>query len=415
MGIIQRQSKITGQALVQGLVFGFLENPQATEVQLAQSVGRAGVAVTPQAVTARLNKEAAPFFQKVLERLTQIVVQPDSNTQTLLDKFSEVNVHDSTTVNLPDSLSKVWTGCGNRTTHGRAAVKLQAQWDLRSGALKLLTLHDGRAQDRSAPVQTAEITPNSLRLADLGYFDLSVFANIGHAQAYWLTRYLSGVKLFMPDSTPIDLPAWLEQHCTAGVEVDLPVLLGNEARLPARLVAIRVPQHVADERRRKLRDKARGKGQTVSQLSLTLASWSIFLTNIPPDRLSLDEILIIARARWQIELLFKLWKSSGRIDESRSNKPYRMLCELYAKMMGQLIQHWLIIYTCWANSDRSLVKAAAAVRSCATCLLVALLSPSSSAIPAVIEVFARSVAATCRVSKRSKKLALFQLLAIDIP
>ena len=123
MGLIKRQSKITGQSLVQGLVFGYLENPQASEVQIAQSVGRAGQSVTPQAVNARMTEETAKFLQKVLEGVAQIVVQPEVKTQSLLDRFSEVNVNDSTTVNLPNSLSNSWRGCGNRTEHGQAALK----------------------------------------------------------------------------------------------------------------------------------------------------------------------------------------------------------------------------------------------------------------------------------------------------
>ena len=415
MGIIKRESKITGRSLVQGLVFGFLEDGQASEVKLAQSVGRAGVSVTSQAVNARLTKQTAQFLQKVLERVAQIVVRPSVKTQSLLDRFSEVNVNDSSVISLPNALSEMWTGCGNRTEHGQAAIKMQVQWDLRSGGLKALTLHNGRDQDRSAPVQTAEVIPNSLRLADLGYFDLSVFAGIGQGQAYWLTRYLSGVNLFTPGGTPIDLVQWLARHCTDAGEVDLPVLAGKQHRLSARLIALRVPQSVADERRRKLRDNARGKGQTVSALSLALAAWSIFLTNVPHDLLSLAEVLIIARTRWQIELLFKLWKSSGRIDESRSRKPYRILCELFAKMIGQIILHWLIIFTCWHFPDRSFTKAAAAIRSCATLLLAALLGSSYAAFADALDMIARSVASTCHVCKRSNKLALFQLLTIDCP
>jgi hypothetical protein len=423
-GLIRRQSKITGQSLVQGLVFGFMEQPQASEVQLAQSVSRAGIAVTPQAVNARLTQEAAEVFQGVLERMVHIALhrQPpgcaSTRTQTLLDRFSEVNVHDSTVISLPNTLYAVWPGCGSRTGQGQAALKLQVQWDVRSGALKLLTLHAGREQDRAAPAQTAEVSAGSLRLADLGYFDLSAFERIGQAQAFWLTRYLSGVCVFRPDGTRVHLPDELEQCCTQDVNVDVPVLVGSACRLPARLVAIRVPQAVADERRRKLRDTARRKGQAASACSLALAAWSIFLTNVPAELLTLDEILLVARVRWQIELLFKLWKSVGHLDTSRSRKPYRILCELYAKLIGQIVQHSLMIYSCWAHPDRSLVKAAAAVASCATALLLALHTLASdrvSAIAAVIDALARSVATTCRISPRTTRLATFQLLAIDLP
>lgn len=116
-------------------------------------------------------------------------------------------------------------------------------------------------------------------------------------------------------------------------------------RLTGRLVAVRVPSQVAEERRRKLRAEAKDDGRTPSARQLALCDWVIFLTNVPSERLSVAEVLVLARARGQIELLFKLWKSYGRVDESRSAKPYRILCEVYAKLLIMLMQHWVAI-TC---------------------------------------------------------------------
>ena len=116
--------------------------------------------------------------------------------------------------------------------------------------------------------------------------------------------------------------------------------LGEVHRLPARLLAVRGPQAVADERRRRLWAVARKKGCMVSARRLALAAWIMLVTNVPSDRLTVREVL--GRTRWQIELLFKLWKSHGRVDESRSLKPWRILCEVYAKLLAMVVQHWLL-------------------------------------------------------------------------
>jgi hypothetical protein len=68
------------------------------------------------------------------------------------------------------------------------------------------------------------------------------------------------------------------------------------------------------------------------------------------------------RMRWQIERLFKLWKDQGKLDESRGFKPERLETEFYAKLLGLLLQHWIILSTGWAWVDRSLVQMGQAIR-----------------------------------------------------
>src|SRR6185437_1695170 len=108
-----------------------------------------------------------------------------------------------------------------------------------------------------------------------------------------------------------------------------------------RLLAARVPAEVARQRQERLRQDATAQGRNLSPEVEALAHWTVFVTNVPTGLLSLDEALEIGRARWQIELLFKLWKRDGQIDESTSGKPNRVLCELYAKLVAMIVQHWV--------------------------------------------------------------------------
>ena len=109
-----------------------------------------------------------------------------------------------------------------------------------------------------------------------------------------------------------------------------------------------------------------------------------------------------------MELLFKLWKSHGRVDESRSAKPWRVLCEVYAKLLAMVVQHWLILTGCWAYPDRSLVKAAQTIRKHA--LAMASVFGSPSRLRAALRVITRCLAAGCRLNRRKACPNTYQLL-----
>jgi hypothetical protein len=106
--------------------------------------------------------------------------------------------------------------------------------------------------------------------------------------------------------------------------------------------------------------------------------------------------------------LFKLWKSHGHIDESRSGKPWRVLCEVFAKLLAMLVQHWLLLVSCWAYPNRSLVKAAQTVRQHALHLASALACPTL--LCRAIGVIQRCLTTGCRLNRRKTKPNTYQLL-----
>jgi hypothetical protein len=282
------------------------------------------------------------------------------------------------------------------------------QHELRRGQLDGPHLSAGRSQDRASALQHAVLPAGSLRLADLGFFTLGVLRQIDAAGSFWLSRLRADVVVCdTDDQRQDDLGRWLAGQTGVDGMVDTTVTLGVRARLPARLVAWRVPQAVADERRRRLRRTAHKQGRQVRQAALERCAWTILVTNVPAERLSPTELGIVLRARWQIELVFKLWKQHGALDVSRSQQPWRIVCEVYAKLVALIIQHWFIVASGWAAPDKSLVKMAQAIRD--RIILVAVDLDRRAALRRALDRLAQHLAATCRLNRRQQHPNAYQL------
>jgi hypothetical protein len=163
---------------------------------------------------------------------------------------------------------------------------------------------------------------------------------IAQKGAYFLLRYHYPTAVYALDGTRLDLFAWLD----AQAPVDLPVLLGASLKKPiaCRLISIPVPLTVAEERRRKPRRKAATHNKTLTQAYLKSLGWSVFLTNVPSDWLTTPQVIAFYRIRWQIELIFKFWKSYCGLDQLPGVRAARVMTEFYAKLLVAVLSNTLI-------------------------------------------------------------------------
>jgi len=176
--------------------------------------------------------------------------------------------------------------------------------------------------------------PHSLFLFDLGYFKLAAFAKIAAAYAYFLSRFNHQTTLrevIGGRTQPLDLPPWLRQESRALLEKA--VLLGTRDHVAARLIAVRMPDAIVNERRRQARAVAKKRGYTPSQAHLTLLGWNLFVTNVPG---AIWPPQMVGRAyafRWQVELVFKAWKSGLHLATLTSTVKHSTLCYRYGRML----------------------------------------------------------------------------------
>jgi len=169
-----------------------------------------------------------------------------------------------------------------------------------------------------------------------------LFVNGSEKKGFFLSRLNTQVSLWIREGekfTALELPAMLGNCRDRAIEMAV-CLKKKKTVVAVRLVAWRVPEEVANLRRMKLRKNARKKGRTASKRCLLLCDWSIFITNADQEKLPAAMIRTCYRVRWNVELIFKSWKSVLRIHRTNVKKNmHRLKCELYAKMILAVIVH----------------------------------------------------------------------------
>ncbi len=357
-GVIQRERVFSGASLVQLLVFGWLTNPQGGPSHLARFAGSLGLKLSKQAIEERFTMRTADWLLAVLRRGVQFLVCAEAVSIPLLRRFPAVLIEDGSTISLPAALKGIWRGCGGSGTV--AALKLTVRWDLLSGGLSGPSVQDGRTHETQSPLREQQMPRGSLWIGDLGYFALTWLTQVVKQGVFFLMGYKEPLVMWNAQCEQVEVLDLLPKE---GSEmVDIPVTLGARKQVQARLIAKKMSEAVVTRRRAQLKEQAHKRCKPINPRQWELVQWTIVLTNVPLSLLAAAEAMALMRARWQIELLWKLWKDLGKVDEWQTQKPERILCELYAKLLGMLLQHWLLLLSCWDDPHRSLVGAVQVIR-----------------------------------------------------
>jgi hypothetical protein len=205
--------------------------------------------------------------------------------------------------------------------------------------------------------------------------------------------------LLHPDGSPVDLAKWLPQE--TGCFLDKPMLVGKGKRFPCRVIAWRLPEKQAAERRSKLIQEYKNTySKEPSAERLALCDWTILITNVPIPLMSAKEAVVLYRSRWQIELLFKRWKSLGLIAQLQGSTTVRQMVKVWARLLAVLVQHWLTIDTIWGDPTKSMNKVCRVIRTFVGRLAAALNNLVD--LDCVLAELRAIVNKTCRRNKRSK-------------
>jgi len=292
------------------------------------------IRISNTALHYRFTAKAVLFMKTVVsELLTDKIKNTAKINNDFLNQFAGIKIIDATSWDISAKLKSLLPGSGGAAS--KANCKVQLIYEYISGTIEFFDITPGNKPDSKYTNNIPQhLNKNDLCIFDLGYFKFSVFNKIIEIGAYFLSRYRTGSILF-DAKTGIKLNFAKELSKLAGDIYESEVIIGKEKnnQLKCRIVALRAPKEVAEQRRRKARKEASKKGRTVSKQKSNLCDWTIFITNIPVEMVAAEMMFVFYKIRWQIELIFKQFKSILHIHKSDTSNIHRLYCEIYGKMI----------------------------------------------------------------------------------
>lgn len=414
-GFCRRERSLTGPVFVQALVFCLLENPNSTLDDFAQFASdHLDVHVTGNAFDERFGRPSACLLLDVfLEAFDLSFSSLRADLLPVLRHFDGVYLRDATTVRLPACLADLLPGRVGRASsqgEGAAAVKLVLEVEVCTGQFTEFSVLAGTANEKTAEVSCKPLPKGALLLEDMGFLSGQRLQDYLAQGVYVLTRVPCWTAFYVKRGgrfVPLDLLKWLRKAKGACLQRQVYVL--HQEKVAMRLLAVPVPQGVAQQRRQHVAEEAKKRGRPVSKKKLELCEWNILLTNAPRGLLSVYEAWDVRRVRWQVELVFKVFKSEAGIDRSRSRDGWRVLTELFAKLLGQVVQQWLLQAAGYVMLRHSLRRASRRVRRRAGAVLEAM--RSEEGLRREVGRLAKVLDKYCRLERRKKTPSTFDRLA----
>jgi hypothetical protein len=277
-----------------------------------------GEVVSKQAIFSRMTDSWIATVKELLKEVIFQQMKVKAKPQ-LFEHFKDVWLQDSTTLHLPDVLAERFKGNWSLGKQ-KSVAKLNVIIDAVSGLCPVMEWSSFTVTEQYLAKSVLQIaTAGDLVIRDLGYFVLPVFKQFSEKGIYFLSRWKYNAKLYEPESgSEINLAGLLRGKTW----IDRELICGKETPVKVRLIAIKLSDNQASERRRKAK-KDRDKRLNHSSDYYDLLDYVIFITNVEPAKWNYQQIAEAYRLRWNIEILFKSWKSGFRIEhlipEARTN------------------------------------------------------------------------------------------------
>ncbi|MFN6593015.1 IS4 family transposase [Bacillus sp. TD10] len=350
IGFIKRKRKFSGSDLATICIWISQRVASDPLVRLCSRLHAAtGTLLSPEGLNKRLNTKAVLFLQHIFSLLLQqkICEQTQISNQ-LFSYFKRIRILDATVFQVPNALENVYPGSGGCAQ--KAGIKIQLEYDLHSGQFLNFQIGPGKNNDKTFGTEClATLRPGDLCIRDLGYFSLEDLDQMDQRGTYYISRLKLNTNVYVKNPNPKYFKNGVIKKQSQYIQIDVKQILnqlqpgetfelknayvGDKQQLFARVIFNRLTEKQLQKRRDKIAEKEKPKNRTYSEKSKLIAGLNVYVTNTPWEWVPMEQVHELYTLRWQIEIIFKTWKSLFKIDHYSTVKQERLEFQLYGKLI----------------------------------------------------------------------------------
>jgi IS4 transposase len=275
----------------------------------------AGIEVARSAVTQRYGPGSAEMMKQLfLEAQEKLPSVAHPELLGKLESFTAVLADDGSVLRLSPLLAKLFPAC--RTNHTKAAAKLHAQVDLVHRRLIRVEVTGERESEREV-ARAEPFHPDVLYIRDLGYTSYDDYAEAQAAESHLLMRLKDDanptvvrvrhgvVAPRQSEGQKLNALRFTSSHDT--FDVDAQFQTQRHGCITLRVVGCFNPE---------------------------THKYHCYVTTLSPNLFSVEELTLLYRLRWVVELFFKFLKSYCHLDHLDTSNPDALRTHLYASLLA---------------------------------------------------------------------------------
>jgi Transposase DDE domain len=309
-----------------------------------------GTLLSPEGLNKRFNAKAVLFLKHIFSLLLQqkICEQTQISNQ-LFAHFERIRIMDATVFQVPNTLEHIYPGSGGCAQ--TAGIKIQLEYDLHSGQFLNFQVGPGKNNDKTFGTECLDtLRPGDLCIRDLGYFSLEDLDQMDQRGTYYISRLKLNTNVYIKNLNPeyfrngsikkqseyiqIDVIQILNQLKSGETVEYQQAYIGDKQQLFSRVIFHRLTEEQLQKRQKKIAEKEKSQNRTYSEKSKLVAGLNVYVTNAPWEWVPMEQVHELYTLRWQVEIIFKTWKSLFDIDHCCNVKQERLECQLYGKLIA---------------------------------------------------------------------------------